>query len=113
MQTPGKLESAKKVRELKNKLKEEMAEREPEELAEAKSIFHAIEEKVLRSEVLENGRRLDGRRFDEIRQITNEVGVLPRTHGSALFTRGETQALVTVTLGTSDEAQRLVPETQI
>ena len=107
LQVPGKLASAKAVRELKGKLKEEMAEREPEELAEAKSILHSIEEKVLRSEVLDNGKRLDGRRFDEIRQITNEVGVLPRTHGSSLFTRGETQALVTVTLGTSDEAQRL------
>jgi polyribonucleotide nucleotidyltransferase len=54
---------------------------------------------------LENGRRPDGRRFDQIRPVTGEVGVLPRTHGSALFTRGETQALVTVTLGTSEDMQ--------
>ena len=59
----------------------------------------------LRREILENNRRHDGRRFDEIRNITGEVGVLPRTHGSALFTRGETQALVTVTLGTSEDMQ--------
>src|SRR5207244_2477384 len=52
-------------------------------------------------------RRPDGRKFDEIRLITSEVGVLPRTHGSALFTRGETQALVTATLGTKDDEQRI------
>jgi polyribonucleotide nucleotidyltransferase len=61
--------------------------------------------KVLTRETILAGRRLDGRRFDEIRPITCEVGLLPRTHGSALFTRGETQALVTATLGTSDDAQ--------
>src|SRR6266540_1224610 len=62
--------------------------------------------KVLtRETILNQGKRLDGRRFDEIRAITAEVGLLPRTHGSALFTRGETQALVTATLGTSDDAQ--------
>ncbi len=62
--------------------------------------------KVLtRETILNQGKRLDGRRFDEIRPITAEVGLLPRTHGSALFTRGETQALVTATLGTSDDAQ--------
>ncbi len=62
--------------------------------------------KVLtRETILNQDKRLDGRRFDEIRPITAEVGLLPRTHGSALFTRGETQALVTATLGTSDDAQ--------
>ncbi len=107
MSTPGKLEGYKKVGELKDKLKEQFADSEPEELAEAKAIMEKLEEKVLRVEVLENRKRLDGRKFDEIRHITNEVGVLPRTHGSALFTRGETQALVTVTLGTSADTQRL------
>ena len=57
--------------------------------------------------MLKNHRRPDGRAFDEVRQITIETGVLPRTHGSALFTRGETQALVTVTLGTKDDEQRI------
>ena len=57
--------------------------------------------------MLKNHRRPDGRAFDEVREITIEVGVLPRTHGSALFTRGETQALVTVTLGTKDDEQRI------
>ncbi len=57
--------------------------------------------------MLKKRRRPDGRAFDEIRKITIETGVLPRTHGSALFTRGETQALVTVTLGTKDDEQRI------
>jgi polyribonucleotide nucleotidyltransferase len=61
--------------------------------------------KVLTRETILKGQRLDGRNFAEIRPITSEVGLLPRTHGSALFTRGETQALVTATLGTSDDAQ--------
>jgi polyribonucleotide nucleotidyltransferase len=62
---------------------------------------------VLRDEVLERGHRLDGRRFDEIRPIWSEAGVLPRTHGSVVFTRGETQALVTCTLGTADDEQKV------
>ena len=61
----------------------------------------------MRDEALERGKRLDGRAFDEIRPITIEVGVLPRTHGSAVFTRGETQALVTATLGTADDQQKI------
>ncbi|MDQ5872502.1 MAG: polyribonucleotide nucleotidyltransferase [Acidobacteriota bacterium] len=61
--------------------------------------------KVLTRETILGGKRLDGRAFDAVRPITCEVGLLPRTHGSALFTRGETQALVTATLGTSDDAQ--------
>jgi polyribonucleotide nucleotidyltransferase len=69
------------------------------------AIYDGLREKLLRTEILERGRRLDGRSFDEIRKITCEVGVLPRTHGSAVFTRGETQALATVTLGTSDDSQ--------
>jgi polyribonucleotide nucleotidyltransferase len=78
-----------------------------EKKANAKSILGGLKEKVLRDEILERGRRLDGRRFDEIRNITIEVGVLPRTHGSCLFTRGETQALVTATLGTADDQQKV------
>jgi polyribonucleotide nucleotidyltransferase len=70
-------------------------------------IFKQLQEKALRQEVLDKRQRLDGRAFDVVREITCEVGVLPRTHGSSVFTRGETQALVTVTLGTSDDAQRM------
>ncbi len=76
-----------------------------EKRAAVPAVYDGLREKLLRNEILGNGRRLDGRRFDEIRPITCEVGVLPRTHGSALFTRGETQALVTVTLGTSEDSQ--------
>ncbi len=74
---------------------------------EAKHIFHGLKEKVLRDEVLERGVRLDGRQFDEIRPIWSEASVLPRTHGSVVFTRGETQALVTCTLGTADDEQKV------
>ena len=80
---------------------------EAEKKADAKAIFKELKEKVLREEVLTNGVRLDGRKFDEIRNIWIETGVLPRTHGSAVFTRGETQALVTCTLGTADDAQKI------
>ena len=71
------------------------------------SCFDALKERIFRDEMLKERRRPDGRAFDEIRPITIEVGVLPRTHGSALFTRGETQALVTVTLGTKEDEQRI------
>ncbi|PYR62180.1 MAG: polyribonucleotide nucleotidyltransferase, partial [Acidobacteria bacterium] len=70
-------------------------------------IFKELKEKVLREEVLTHGVRLDGRKFDEVRAIWIETGVLPRTHGSAVFTRGETQALVTCTLGTAEDAQKI------
>ena len=62
---------------------------------------------IFRDEVLKARRRPDGRAFDQIRQITCEAGLLPRVHGSALFTRGETQALATLTLGTKEDMQRL------
>jgi polyribonucleotide nucleotidyltransferase len=75
--------------------------------SDAKQIFKDLKEKVMRDEALERGRRLDGRKFDEIRPITIEVGVLPRTHGSTVFTRGETQALVTATLGTAEDQQKV------
>ncbi len=78
-----------------------------ERKAQSKSIAKGLKEKILRDEILERGQRLDGRKFDEIRKITIDVGVLPRTHGSCLFTRGETQALVTATLGTADDQQKV------
>jgi len=82
-------------------------EEEAEKKAAAKTVLKDLKEKVLRDEVLERGVRLDGRAFDEIRPIWTLVGVIPRTHGSAIFTRGETQALVTTTLGTSDDQQKI------
>ncbi|MGH7412030.1 MAG: polyribonucleotide nucleotidyltransferase [Candidatus Methylomirabilis sp.] len=81
---------------------------EPEDRkARVKEQFEQIEREQLRRLILEEGRRTDGRALEDVRPITAEVGVLPRTHGSALFTRGQTQALVTTTLGTSEDEQRL------
>jgi polyribonucleotide nucleotidyltransferase len=70
-------------------------------------IFHGLEYTEVRKMILEKGSRADGRAPADIRPITSEVGVLPRTHGSALFTRGETQSLAVVTLGTTDDEQRI------
>lgn len=75
--------------------------------AQISELFHEAVRNVMRRQILENNVRIDGRRPDEIRPITIEVGVFPRAHGSALFTRGETQAIVTTTLGTSRDEQRL------
>ncbi len=99
-----KLESYAKIAELKTKVLEAYSE---EQQPEAKRVFEALKERIFRSQILDARRRPDGRAFDQIRPISIEVGVLPRVHGSALFTRGETQSLVTVTLGTKDDEQRL------
>jgi len=69
--------------------------------------FKKLESSILRGDVVKNGVRIDGRKLDEIRPIVSEVGILPRTHGSALFTRGETQGLVVTTLGTGDDEQMI------
>ena len=71
------------------------------------AILRTIEKKTMRRQILEKGERADGRGLEDVRPISSEVGVLPRTHGSALFTRGQTQALVVVTLGTSRDEQRI------
>jgi polyribonucleotide nucleotidyltransferase len=78
-----------------------------ERLPEAKEAMEELEKKLVRRMILEEGRRIDGRPFDEVRPIECMVGILPRVHGSALFTRGETQALVTTTLGTEMDEQRI------
>jgi polyribonucleotide nucleotidyltransferase len=90
---------------LKKEVVESYPEDQPEQRQMAKKIFDHLKEKIFREDILNNRRRPDGRRFSEIRPITCEVGWLPRVHGSALFTRGETQALVTTTLGTKDDEQ--------
>jgi len=74
---------------------------------EASAAFSTVEKKIMRAIILDDGVRIDGRKFDEIRKIDIELGSLPRAHGSALFTRGETQALCTTTLGTSQDEQRI------
>jgi polyribonucleotide nucleotidyltransferase len=99
-----KLESYHRVHEAKKKAVALFPE---EQQAEAGKLFDALKERIFRDEMLKDRRRPDGRRFDEIRAIWCEVGTLPRTHGSAIFTRGETQALVTTTLGTKDDEQRI------
>ncbi|MGA2192373.1 MAG: polyribonucleotide nucleotidyltransferase, partial [Nitrospirota bacterium] len=94
-----------------DKLKEEIIlELSAEDLTRARDIsiiFHDLEKDMVRKMIIEKGVRADGRGVRDIRQITCDTSILPRTHGSALFTRGETQALVTTTLGTSDDAQMI------
>ena len=107
MRIKDKLENYATVDKVINEYVAGLSDEDPVRKAEQKSIAKSLKEKILREEILERGQRLDGRRFDEIRNITIEVGVLPRTHGSCLFTRGETQALVTATLGTADDQQKV------
>jgi polyribonucleotide nucleotidyltransferase len=107
MRIRGKIENYDRVDEVLEELIAAMPEGEVERKVEAKAIFKELKEKVLRDEVLDRSIRLDGRKFDEIRPIWCEASVLPRVHGSVVFTRGETQALVTCTLGTADDEQKI------
>src|ERR1700757_4473316 len=95
------------IDELKAKIVATVPEEDEEKLTLTKRAFDRLKEDIFRDEILNNRRRPDGRAFDKIRKITCEVGLLPRVHGSALFTRGETQALATLTLGTKEDQQRL------
>ena len=99
-----KLESYARVHDLKAKAIAAVPE---EQQDDADEVFDALKERIFRDDMLKKHRRPDGRAFDQIRPIAIETGLLPRTHGSALFTRGETQALVTVTLGTKEDEQRI------
>jgi polyribonucleotide nucleotidyltransferase len=99
-----KLESHHRIHALKKRVVEAAADDKKIETAKC---LEALKERIFRDDMLKNHRRPDGRAFDEVRAITIETGVLPRTHGSALFTRGETQSLVTITLGTKDDEQRI------
>src|SRR5215204_1491562 len=90
---------------LKKEVIESYPDDQPEKRVMAKLIFDQLKETVFRDDILNKRRRPDGRRFSEIRPITTEVSWLPRVHGSALFTRGETQALVATTLGTKEDEQ--------
>ena len=101
----GKLASYAAVDALKKEVVESYPEDQPEQRQMAKKIFDELKEKIFREDILGNRRRPDNRRFSEIRPIDIEVGWLPRVHGSALFTRGETQAIVTATLGTKEDEQ--------
>jgi polyribonucleotide nucleotidyltransferase len=102
-----KKESYHLVDALKDEILKAIPEEDEEKRTLAKRAFERLREEYFRDDVLNKRRRPDGRAFDQIRQITCEVGLLPRVHGSALFTRGETQALATLTLGTKEDMQRL------
>ncbi|MEZ5354192.1 MAG: polyribonucleotide nucleotidyltransferase [Bryobacteraceae bacterium] len=102
-----KLESYRKVAEQKKRAIESIPEEDTAARAAAPGLFDRLKESIFRDEMLKKKRRPDGRKFDELRDIACEVSLLPRTHGSGLFTRGETQALVTTTLGTKEDEQRI------
>ncbi|MGH9747561.1 MAG: polyribonucleotide nucleotidyltransferase [Candidatus Acidiferrales bacterium] len=102
-----KSESYGLVDAIKAEIKASIPEDDDERHKLAYRAFERLRERIFRDDMLLRKRRPDARAFDQIRQITCEVGVLPRVHGSALFTRGETQALATATLGTKEDMQRL------
>src|ERR1017187_7301738 len=95
------------IKALKTEVKATVPEEDEAGRKKAGKYFDLLREQIFREQVINDKRRPDGRRFDQIRDIWIEVGVLPRTHGSSIFTRGETQALVTTTLGTGEDMQRL------
>ncbi len=102
-----KFDSYALVKTIKDELKSQLPADDPGAPKKLSKYFELLRENIFREQVLKDRIRPDHRAFDQIRQVTVEVGVLPRVHGSALFTRGETQALVSATLGTTDDAQRL------
>jgi len=105
--TPGKRERYAALDDLRRRTLQEFAAEDPSRASAVAGIFEQLERKTLREMILKEGKRCDGRAPDEIRPISCEVGLLPRAHGSALFTRGETQAMVALTLGTSSDEQRI------
>ena len=102
-----KNESYTLIKQLKDEIKSAIPEEDEAGRKKAGKYFDLLREQIFRAQVIKDRRRPDGRKFDQIRDIWIEVGVLPRTHGSSIFTRGETQALVTTTLGTGEDMQRL------
>jgi len=107
MRIKQKLESYGQVDKVLDDLLASLPEDDAQQKKDAEHIFHELQEKAMKDEALERGVRLDGRKFDEIRPIWTETGILPRVHGSVVFTRGETQALVSCTLGTADDQQKI------
>ncbi len=105
--TPGKMERQAKRKDALDKVLAQTAGSFPEKEGQIKDKFYELEKKMVRRMVLEEKKRIDGRSFTEVRPIDCVVGVLPRVHGSALFTRGETQAMVLTTLGTELDEQRI------
>jgi polyribonucleotide nucleotidyltransferase len=105
--THAKIESYSLIKQIKDELAAELPADDPTAKKKLATYYELMRERLFRGQVTKERIRPDRRAFDEIRPISIETSVLPRTHGSALFTRGETQALVTATLGTADEGQRL------
>jgi polyribonucleotide nucleotidyltransferase len=103
----AKLERYGELKQIYGKVIESLGEEAASRRGEVSGYLEKIEGEYIRNMILEKGVRIGGRSFKQVRDITCEVGVLPRTHGSALFTRGETQALVLVTLGTSSDEQKI------
>jgi polyribonucleotide nucleotidyltransferase len=103
----AKEERAQKNNELTSEVKSSLAEKYPEKEKVIGELLHDLEKELMRERILKEGIRLDGRNTKQIRPITIDLGVLPRTHGSALFTRGETQSLTSVTLGTKNDEQTI------
>ena len=101
----SKEERSAKNNELAESVKDALEEKYPEQEKVISEILHDLEKELMRNRILTEGIRLDGRTTTQIRPISIEVGILPRTHGSSLFTRGETQSLTTVTLGTKNDEQ--------
>lgn len=102
-----KMDRQAKRRDAKNQVVDVLLEEHEGRKSEIKDFFYALEKKMVRSMILDEGKRIDGRSFNEVRPIDCLVGLLPRIHGSALFTRGETQAMVLTTLGTERDRQRI------
>ncbi|HYT54823.1 MAG TPA: polyribonucleotide nucleotidyltransferase [Verrucomicrobiae bacterium] len=107
LEIPEKLERYKRIAEVKGEVVLRALEQFPEKQKDIKGAFEELKRNVFRGLVIHQERRIDGRGLKDIRPITCEIEVLPRTHGSALFTRGETQALVVTTLGTTSDEQRV------
>jgi polyribonucleotide nucleotidyltransferase len=105
--THAKLESQILIKQIKDELATALPSDDPTAKKKLATYYEHLRERIFREQVTKDRIRPDRRGFDEIRPISIETSVLPRTHGSALFTRGETQALVTATLGTTDDGQRL------
>ncbi len=104
---PEKQERYKRLDEVKAEILSEALLEFPEKGKEIKAVFEGLQKNHLRQLVVEQRRRIDGRGLKDVRPITCEIEILPRTHGSALFTRGETQALVVTTLGTTSDEQKI------
>ena len=104
---PGKIERNAALRQVKREIFESLGEEYAERRGEVMGLLGKLQKDICRRMILEEGRRIDGRAFDEVRPIACETGTLPRPHGSALFTRGETQVLATMTIGSGQDEQRV------